>query len=607
MTESRTFTVRFNPPGSSVACDRRLTILEAAQGARVELLALCGGLGSCGRCRVKVKRSGVSPLTQRERDVLSEEEIAAGYRLACRTFVEGDATVGIPDVSRPGAQQLQLAGREEPVSCCPAVRKIGLELREPTLSDPRSDLARISEALASREGAALESVDYALLPALSPVLREGRWRATVALDGSELVQIEPGDTTERMHGMAFDLGSTKIAAYLVELVTGAVIDAQGVMNPQVVYGEDIATRIDYAVRRADGAMRLQEVVVEAVAGLIRSLCEGNGLSSEEVLEVVVVGNTAMHHLFLGLSTRPLTASPFVPIVTRSLRVKARELGLPAAPGAYVTCPAPVAGFVGSDHVAMILASRLPEREGVFLGIDIGTNTEISLKKGRDITAVSCASGPAFEGAAISCGMKAASGAIERMWIDPDSQEIRASTVGDAQPVGICGSGILDCVASMRRVGMLDARGHIQRDARHVRVGGDGLPELVVAETRDGHLLTVTQQDVERIQLAKGAVRSGIEVLMDAAGIAAADVDGVILAGAFGTFVDPLSAMEIGMLPPVAPERIVQVGNAAGVGAKEMLVSSARRRQAEEIAARLRYLELTVYPRYSRFFAHALRF
>jgi uncharacterized 2Fe-2S/4Fe-4S cluster protein (DUF4445 family) len=315
----------------------------------------------------------------------------------------------------------------------------------------------------------------------------------------------------------------------------------------------------------------------------------------------------MHHLFLGLSTRSLTAAPFVPVADRSLRMKARDLGLPGACGAYVTCPAPVAGFVGSDHVAMVLASRLAEREETLLGIDIGTNTEISLRRGDAITAVSCASGPAFEGAAICWGMKAAPGAIERVWIEPGSQEIHISTIGGADPVGICGSGILDCVAGMVGAGVLNERGHIAREARNVRLDADGLPELVVAQTSGGQAITVTQRDVERIQLAKGAIRSGVEVLMDAAGVGPVELDGVILAGAFGTFIDPLSAMAVGMLPAVPPERIAQIGNAAGVGAKEILVSAERRADAERIARQIEYLELTVYPRYSRFFARALRF
>jgi len=606
-TTNESFTIRFSPSGRRATYDHPLSILETARKAGVEITALCSGLGSCGRCRVKVQGDAISPLSQKERELLSEGELDAGCRLACRTIVDGDAAVYVPEISRPRAQQLQLTGREVPVAPSPAVHKVLVELSPPTLSDPRSDLERIDDALRRSDGAPTGEIDAALLGRIGPALREGDWRATLTLDGSELIQMESGDTTDRLYGVAVDLGSTKIAAYLVDLTSGETVETQGTMNPQIAYGEDIATRLSHAVDHADGASQLQHLALDAIKDLIHALCEGNDLSPDEVLEIVVVGNTAMHHIFLGLSTRPLTASPFVPIATRPFRIKARDLGLPATPGAYVTCPPPVAGFVGSDHVAMVLASRLAEKPGTFLGIDIGTNTEISLKRGDAITAVSCASGPAFEGAAICWGMKAAPGAIERVWIEPGTQEVHLSTIDGAEPVGICGSGILDSVAGMVGAGLLNARGHIERDAGGVRIGESSLPEFVLTETPAGRTITVTQTDVERIQMAKGAIRSGIEVLLDAANVTAADLDGIILAGAFGTFIDPLSAIEIGMLPPVPSERITQVGNAAGAGAKEILVSTERRREAEEVARRIDYLELTVYPNYSRFFARALRF
>lgn len=601
------YNVQFEPIGRKVTYSRPLTVLEAAQKAGVEILALCGGLGACGRCRVKVQGDGLSPLSDREKDVLSEDEITAGYRLACRALLGSDVIVYIPEMSRPREQRLQVTGREEPVTCCPSVRKFLLDLPAPTLEDTRADLARIGDALAADHGVSLADVDLGLLPAIGPVLREGGWRVTVSMYDGELIQVEPGDRTGCACGVAVDLGSTKIAAYLVDLKTGATIEARGMMNPQIAYGEDIMSRITTAVRHTDGARRLQEAVVEAIGRLIRSLCQDNGLCPSDVLEITLVGNTAMHHLLLGLPTRQLAGSPFVPAVARPLRIKARDLGLPAAPGAAVYCPPPIAGFVGSDHLAMVLASRLHRKVGTWLGIDIGTNTEISLKSGGRITAVSCASGPAFEGAAVCWGMKAAPGAIERVWIAPRSQEVQFSTIEGQPPVGICGSGILDCVAGMLGAGMLNGRGRIQTGARGVRTGADGLLELVLAEDAAGGAITVTQRDVERIQLAKGAIRSGIEVLMDAAGVDAPEIDGIILAGAFGTFIDPLSAVRIGMLPAVDVERIVQVGNAAGIGAKEVLVSDEQRRAAESLATSIQYLELTVYPRYSRFFAHALRF
>jgi uncharacterized 2Fe-2S/4Fe-4S cluster protein (DUF4445 family) len=596
------FSVRFEPIGRRVTFEGQLTILEAAQQASVEILALCGGMGACGRCRVKVQGSTLPALSKLEQDLLSDEEKAAGYRLACRTPIADDLQVYIPEASRPRPQRLQTTGREEPVEVDPIVHKRYVALEPPTLEDTRADMTRLAERLAQPLDA-----DLNVLSHLGKALRGADWKVSLALRRRELIGVEGGDSTARAHGVAIDLGSTKLAIYLVDMVSGETVEAGGVMNPQIAYGEDIISRIHYAQEQVSGARHLQEIVIAAMNETIRAMCEKHRLRVSDILEITVVGNTAMHHLFLGLPPEQLALSPYVAVLSQPVEVKARELGLEAAPGAYVYCLSPVAGFVGSDHVAMVLASRLNRRKGTVMGIDIGTNTEISLVREGEIRAISCASGPAFEGAAICWGMKAAPGAIERVWIDPYSQEVQVATIDGSPPVGICGSGILDAIAAMLDAGILDGRGRIQPTARGVRPGSDGQPELVLAETEKGEAITIAHRDVERIQLAKGAIRSGIEVLIDAAGITAADIDAILLAGAFGSFIDPLSAIRIGMLPRVDPMRIEQVGNAAGVGAKEVLISWAQREAAEALARSIHYLELTVYPRYSRFFAYGMRF
>lgn len=610
------YSVCFEPVGKKVAFDRPLTLLEAAQEAGVEILALCGGMGACGRCRVKVQAAALPPLTDLERTLLLEEEVAAGYRLACRVLIDQAAldvqevVVYVPKSSRPRAQRMQVAGQEILVAPAPPVRRYFLALSPPALEDTRADLERLIDGLREEQGIAVATVDPELWPMISERLRAGDWQVTVTLRGDgpvEMIEVQPGDTTERLYGVAVDLGSTKLAVYLVDLYTGETAGAQGVMNPQIAFGEDIMTRLTYMANHPDGAERLQAVVIEALNQAIAGLCRAQGIPPQAVLEIVLVGNTAMHHVFLGLPTAQLARAPYVPALARAVQLKARELGLVAATGAYVYVLPVVAGFVGADHVAMVHAARLEDQAGTHLAIDVGTNTEISLKRGDEIQAVSCASGPAFEGAAITWGMKAAPGAIERVWFERDSGAVRFATIDGAPPVGICGSGILDCVAGMLDVGLLNRRGHVQGDGPAMQEGPDGLPELVLAAAENGKRIVVTQQDIERIQLAKGAIRSGIEVLLDAAGIGPEEVDSVIMAGAFGTYIDPLSAVRIGMLPPIDPARIVQIGNAAGVGAKQVLVSTAERHRAEALAERMRYLELTVYPGYARFFAHALRF
>lgn len=601
----RPFHVRFDPVGKRARCSAPLTIMDAAEQAGVGLLALCGGLGACGRCRVRVVQGQTSPLSETEAKVLSSDELAQGYRLACRTVLSGDALVYLPPLSRPQEQRLQLTGDERPVELAPPVRKLYVELPPATLQDTRSNWTRLEDTLWAQHGLRLAAPDVVLLQHVGPALKADEWHVTLTLRGDELVHIEPGDATDRLYGIAVDLGSTKIALYLVDLATGRTVEAYGIPNPQVAYGEDVISRINHAMLHSEGTRELQRAAAQAINEAALSLCQAHGLESSDVLEYTLVGNTAMHHFFLGLPTAQLALAPYVAAVVRPLQVKAREVGLAAAPGAYVYLPPAVAGFVGSDHVSMVLASWI-EEEGTFLRIDIGTNTEMSLTSAGKISAVSCASGPAFEGAAIECGMKAAPGAVERVWIDPTTQQARLITVDHAPPVGLCGSGILDCVAGMYGAGMLNQRGAIQVGSKNVRVGLGGLPELVLAPSNGGDL-TVTQRDVERIQLAKGAIRSGVEVLLDASHITSDQIDRVILAGAFGTYIDPLSALQIGMFPPITPDRIVQVGNAAGVGAKQMLISMSQRQAAEQLARRIEYLELTVYPNYPRFFAHALRF
>ncbi len=602
----RPFHVRFDPVGKRARCTAPMTIMNAARQAGVGLLALCGGLGACGRCRVRVLQGQTSPLSETEAEVLSPDERVQGYRLACRTVLHGNALVYLPPLSRPQEQRLQWAGEEHPVELAPPVRKLYVELPPATLQDTRSNWTRLEETLWAQHGLRLAAPDVVLLQRVGPALRTDNWHVTLTLRGGELVHIEPGDTTGHLYGIAVDLGSTKIALYLVDLVTGRTVEAYGIPNPQVAYGEDVISRINHTMLHSEGTRELQHAAAQAINEAALALCQAHGLESTDVLEYTLVGNTAMHHLFLGLPTAQLALAPYVAAVIHPLQVKAREVGLAAAPGAYVYLPPAVAGFVGSDHVSMVLASWI-EEQGTFLRIDIGTNTEMSLTSAGKISAVSCASGPAFEGAAIECGMKAAPGAVERVWIDPATQQVRLTTIDDAPPVGLCGSGILDCVAGMYGAGMLNQRGAIQAGSKHVRVGLGGLPELVLASTSNGGDLTVTQRDVERIQLAKGAIRSGVEVLLDASHITSDQVDRVILAGAFGTYIDPLSALQIGMFPHIMPDRIAQVGNAAGVGAKQMLISVSQRQAAEQLARRIEYLELTVYPNYARFFAHALRF
>jgi uncharacterized 2Fe-2S/4Fe-4S cluster protein (DUF4445 family) len=404
-------------------------------------------------------------------------------------------------------------------------------------------------------------------------------------------------------GLAVDIGTTKLAAYLVDLNTGETCATAGAMNPQIAYGEDVMARISHAISHASGGEQLRAAIVQALNQMARDLCTQVKRDIADIADAVVVGNTAMHHLFLGLPVRQLGLAPYVAAESAALDWKARDIGLEFALGAYVHLLPNIAGFVGADHVAMLLATGLAEREGVALGMDIGTNTEVSLRaRGRHLSC-STASGPAFEGAHIRHGMRAAPGAIEQVSIHDGHVHIK--TVDDAPAVGLCGSGILDLVAQLLHAGVINSRGAMQQNPR-VRRGDHGLEFIVVpGHENGGREITFSRADISEIQLAKGAMRAGVNILLQHAGVTEADIDEVIIAGAFGTYLDAQSGLDIGMFPRVERHKIRQVGNAAGAGARMALLSVAQREHAIQIARQIEYIELTAEKEFQSEFARAL--
>lgn len=598
--------VDFEPLGRRGECAAGDTVLDAARRTGVTLAAICGGAGSCGRCRVRVQEGEVSPPTSAEAKALGADGLRQGMRLACQTRILGDVKVYVPPESLSATQRLQVEGQDVRVALRPPVEAYTVQVPPATLTDLRADAPRLRDALREQHGIADAAIDTDALRELPARLRGQGWEGTshVRCAGGCREVVRFGPAGETPLGLAVDLGTTKIAAHLVDLASGRSLVAAGEMNPQIAFGEDVMARIAYAMGGEAQARGLQAAVVGCIDGLAARLCEEVGRSPDAIVEAVVVGNTAMHHLFLGLPVAQLGAAPYVPVESASVDVKARDLGLRIAAGAYVHLLPNVAGFVGADHVAMLLGARIPDMEGAVLGLDIGTNTELVLKTRDRLICCSTASGPAFEGAHIRDGMRASSGAIE--WVSFRGGEVRWQTVDAAPPVGICGSGVLDAVAALRDAGVLTPAGRMQPNPR-VRTGPDG-PEFVLVDagqTGHGRDIVLTRKDVGAIQLAKGAIRAGIELLMAEAGVKAEDLDRVILAGAFGTYLAVESVLAIGLLPPVAPEKVSQVGNAAAVGARLALISLRERERARQIAARMEYLELTILPQFSNAFAQAM--
>ncbi|MGC9333694.1 MAG: ASKHA domain-containing protein [Anaerolineae bacterium] len=597
------YTIDFEPVGRRGPCPEGSTLLEAAQSLGVDLASVCGGYGACGRCKVQVVAGSVTRLTDRERASLSERELAEGYRLACLAEPLGDCTVYVPPESLTALQRTQVEGLEVPAEVQPSVTHCVVEMARPTLEDLRGDDERLCEALASACGidAAIPDLEVARLA--STELRRLDWQARVTLRDKEVTHIAAVEAP--WLGLAVDIGTTKIAAYIVDLESGETLAARGGMNPQIAYGEDVIARLVNAGKGPEEAGRLQSVLVAGLGRLVSEACAEVDAQASDIVDAVIVANTAIHHLFLRLPVRQLATAPYVPAVRGAVDVKAREIGLDLAPGAYVHLLPNIAGYVGADHVAMLLATGLAGRSDTVLAIDIGTNTEICLAHRGQMTSLSCASGPAFEGAHIKFGMRAAPGAIERVRIVEGRAEYK--TIGDEPPVGICGSGILDVVAHLRLAELLDSRGRL--GGKYIRET-DGEREFVIADETaagNGRAITVTQHDIRELQLAKGAIRSGIETLLQDASIKASDLDRVIIAGAFGTYIDVESAIIIGLLPELPLDRVEQVGNAAGTGARLALISAEQRQQARDLAQRVRYLELARAPRFMRNFAEGMTF
>ncbi len=592
------YNVEFMPVGRRGRCPEGISLLECARLLKVDLVSVCGGVGACRRCRVQVV-SGTAPLpTAGDRDAFSEAELQQGFRLACMAFPQSDIRVLAPPESLSAPQRTQVEGIDLKVEPDPLARGFEVRLQPPSLEDPQPDDRNLWGALERDFGVAPGTIDLAVQQDLSSRLRTLGWKASVVLRKSEIIALDAVST--RWIGLAVDIGTTKIAVYLVDMKTGEIAASSGLMNPQIAYGEDVVSRIYTAGKSSGSAEKMQKLLVDSLNGSVAALCVEIGADPSQIADAVLVANTAIHHLFLRLPVEQLGLVPYVPAVRSAVDVKARDIGLKIAPGGYVHMPPNIAGYVGADHVAMLLATETDKREGVTLALDIGTNTEICLNCRGRMKSVSCASGPAFEGAHMQFGMRAAKGAIEHVRLSGGRLEIQ--TIGGGAPVGICGSGLLDGIAQMLKNGVIDSSGRMQNHPL-VRTRS-GRKEFVLAQRPGEEDITISQKDVRELQAAKTAIRLGIQALLDDAGVLEADVDRVIIAGAFGTFIDVESAVAIGMLPLLPLERFQQVGNAAGTGARLALISRDKRRAALEIAAKDGYIELATIPDFNEKFAAA---
>jgi uncharacterized 2Fe-2S/4Fe-4S cluster protein (DUF4445 family) len=543
---------------------------------------------------------GLNPWTEMELKHLTQTELKENTRLACQAILTRSSIIFIPLRSRVGIQRLQTEGLEVSVTPNPLVKKYFVQLPPPTLHDPRADEDRLLKALSDKHNLSGLTINFNVAQRYSIILRKAKWDITAVVWKNEIIAVEPHNTVNRCFGFAMDIGSTKLAGFLMNLATGDVVSVAARMNPQIQLGEDIMSRISYAMMNGwEGQKELQTAVISGVNEIIEECCEKGDVKPQEIYELNFVGNTAMQLLFLGLWSRYVALSPYSPVLRRGVDVSAALLGLQAHPQANAHYVPIIGGFVGADNVAVILASKMLESDDIIMAIDIGTNTEIDLGNKDLIMADSCASGPAFEGMEIKFGMRAASGSIEKISISPETLDVYYQTIENTSPVGICGSGLVDAIAELFKANIIDRKGtfrsKIAKKSHRLRQSQDGW-EFVLAwkdETTINTDIVLTQGDIRELQKAKAAIHAGAEILLQRMEFTEDDISKLVVAGAFGNYIDPENARTIGMYPDIPLEKVEFVGNLAGTGARMSLISKEMREKTELISERVNYLELAI--------------
>lgn len=574
--------ITFEPDDIKGQCHPNDTLLDVARRFGVSIASSCGGRGICKSCIVHFKDGGAPPAIKEDVDFFSQKKIAKGWRRACCSRPVKDAIIYIPQGTRVANARIYIDGADVWTSPDPVVKTYPI-LLEGVEINSHSLLANVK----SSHNRDLKLIPSEILRSLPDLTKDNRGKFLLVARFGEVISILP--STSKIYGVAIDLGTTNIGVYLVDLQSGATIAAAGVENPQLPYGGDLIARITEVKRNADALQEMTKLTQDNINDTIMKLCQEHAINPVSLVDVVIAGNTAMHHIFLGLSVDGLGLVPFTPSMEGPLDIKASDVRLTIALGAYVHMLPNISGFVGGDHTAMLLGLRADKEDRTVISLDIGTNTEISLIHRGEITSVSCPSGPALEGGNIECGMRAAKGAIEKVEITKGKTIIK--TIGEEPPVGICGSGVIDVLAQFYLSGELTQKGQIRPDGN-----------LVI---KDG--IYFTQHDVRAVQLAKGAIRAGIEVLLTAAGLQVDSLDRLIIAGAFGAYINVENAMTIGMLPDIPSHKIEQVGNAAGAGVKLALLSYTLRKQAHNLARDSQYIELAGTQTFMKSFMNNINF
>jgi uncharacterized 2Fe-2S/4Fe-4S cluster protein (DUF4445 family) len=645
-----THLVIFQPSGRQGQVADGTSLLDAARQLGVDVDSICGGRQTCGKCKVLLETGAfakhaiesaaehATPAGAEERDYFAQRGWGEpnGARLSCAACVAGDLLVTVPPESQSHKQIIRKSASERVIAIDPVLRQVFIEVEPHRLGERQGDWERLQDALRREWALDRLRIDLQALRLLGPALKAGKQRVTVVVwNDAEVIDVRAG-YHEGLYGLAVDVGSTTVAAHLCDLRTGAVLATEAMMNPQVTFGEDLMSRVSYVMMHDDGLQKMHAAIIAGLNKLAGLAAHAAGLRARDIHELVVAGNTVMHHILLGLDPTDLGAAPFTLASHAPIDLKARELGLKLHPGANVHFMPLEAGHVGSDNVGVLVAEAPDQQDAIMLVIDVGTNAEILLGNRERLLSCSSPTGPAFEGAQIAHGQRAAPGAIERVRIDRATGEPRFKVIGkdawsDALPpdeigaTGICGSGIIEAVAELFMAGALRPDGRFAPGVGSWELGDGGsspnsqLPtpnprvrwtgskaEYILAtadQTATGHEIVVTQDDVRNIQLAKGALYAGCKLLMRRRGVV--QVDKIVLAGAFGSYIDPLHAMVLGLFPDCALDQVYAVGNAAGDGARIVLLSKARRAEARLAARRVEYIETAIDPAFQDEFVGAM--
>lgn len=577
-------------------CKEGCTIKEVFNQNGWDIDAPCGGKCLCGKCKVKVAEGNVSEAQEDELQYLSHKERAEGIRLACCTKVYGNLELIVEEKKEAQIMSTGIMSRTE---VCPYIRKEYLTLEPPTIEDQRADVSRILDKLCGRH----LKISLDLLRRLSGLIREANYSLTLTYNQSTVLAIEAGDTTESLYGIAIDIGTTTIVAYLIDLHSGRQMDVISDLNAQRSFGSDVISRINHVLQDEDGLRQLNQSIIMQINEMIDGLVERTGIDRQHIYHIVVVGNSTMIHLAARITPVNIATAPFVPVITDKYITEAGELGITLNQHAAVTLVSCASGYVGADIIAAVLASGMLDNKELSLLIDIGTNGEIVLGNSERQVCCSTAAGPAFEGANIRNGVGGITGAINAVSVDGNT--IKYSTIFDEAPLGICGSGIVDSIALLVESGIVDETGRfLERNEVDSEIGQhlydrvidvDGVPGLILAEaaaTKNGEAITITQKDVREVQLAKAAIAAGIHVLLKQMNKTVEDITRIYLAGGFGSYMDKQSAVKIGLLPKASEDKITVLGNAAGTGAVMCLVSETNYRKSDEIKKGMEYVELS---------------